>query len=308
MFAAMPITALRAFEAAARLRSFKLAAAELAVTPTAVSHQVRALEEHLGAPLFERVPRGVRLTAAGGSLFQSVHAALLDVARAMDALRPRPAAGALTVSVTHSFAALWLVPRLGRFYAAFPQYRLRLDARSEPVDLLQDASVDVAVRYSRRRYPALREAARMPEVFRVYGAPALLARLDAGPPPLVTVRWRDSALYDEGWRDWCAAADRPGWREPALVLPYAEEHYALQAATAGQGLVLASSVMVSDCVRGGALAPYRPEVSVPGAAYTALCAPGRERHAPVRAFLDWLEREFAAEAGSAASPPQGSTS
>lgn len=116
MFASLPVTALRAFEAAARLRSFKAAAAELAVTPTAVSHQIKALERHAGVALFDRVPQGVRLTDAGARLFASAHGALLDIAQTLDALRPASAAGALTLSTTHSFAALWLVPRLGRFY------------------------------------------------------------------------------------------------------------------------------------------------------------------------------------------------
>jgi DNA-binding transcriptional LysR family regulator len=283
MFATLPVTALRTFEAAARLRSFKLAAAELSVTATAVSHQVKALERHVGAALFERVPRGVRLTDAG---------ALLDVAQALDALRPAPAAGALTLSTTHSFAALWLVPRLGRFYEAHPQYQLRLDASAESVDLLQDASVDVAVRYSRRRFPDLHTACRLQEWFGVYGAPALVARQGRRAPALVTVRWRDSPLYEQGWQDWCEAAGLPAWRRPATVHAYTEEHYALQAAIAGQGLVLASSAMVSDSVAAGTLAAYRPEVRVQGAAYTALCAPGRERHPPVKAFLAWLREEF----------------
>ncbi|CAB3708490.1 Gcv operon activator [Achromobacter denitrificans] len=295
MFATLPVTSLRTFEAAARLRSFKLAAAELAVTATAVSHQVKALERHVGVALFERVPRGVRLTDAGARLFAGVHGALLDVAQALDALRPAPASGALTVSTTHSFAALWLVPRLGRFYEACPQYQLNLNASAEPVDLLQDASVDVAVRYSRQRFPDLRAACGLQEWFGVYGAPALVARQGRRPPALVTVRWRDSLLYEQGWQDWCDAAGLPAWREPAALHAYAEEHYALQAAIAGQGMVLASSVMVSDSVGAGTLVAYRPEVRVEGAAYTALCAPGRERHPPVKAFLAWLCREFEAE-------------
>ena len=292
MFATLPVTALRTFEAAARLRSFKLAAAELAVTATAVSHQVKALERHVGVALFERVPRGVRLTDAGARLFAGVHGALLDVAQALDAQRPAPATGALTVSTTHSFAALWLVPRLGRFYEACPQYQLNLNASAEPVDLLQDASVDVAVRYSRQRFPDLRAACGLQEWCGVYGAPALVARQGRRPPALVTVRWRDSLLYEQGWQDWCDAAGLPAWREPAALHAYAEEHYALQAAIAGQGLVLASSVMVSDSVGAGTLVAYRPEVRVEGAAYTALCAPGRERHPPVKAFLAWLCGEF----------------
>lgn len=240
MFANLPVTALRTFESAARLRSFKLAAAELAVTPTAVSHQVKALEQRVGVALFERVPRGVRLTERGASLFAGVHGALLDIAQTLDALRPAPDAGALTVSTTHSFAALWLVPRLGRFHQAYPQYQLRLDANARPVDLLQDASVDVAIRYSQKRYPALVAACSLPESFGVYGAPALAARLGGAragreAPALVTVRWRDSRLYDEGWRQWCEAAGLPRWRKPAAIHAYEEEHYALQAAIAGQG-------------------------------------------------------------------------
>ncbi|KAG0933702.1 hypothetical protein G6F31_016260 [Rhizopus arrhizus] len=171
MFANLPVTALRTFEAAARLRSFKLAAAELAVTPTAVSHQIKALERQAGFALFDRVPRGVRLTDKGARLFVSVHGALLDVAQTLDALRPAPASGALTVSTTHSFAALGLVPRLGRFYDAYPQYQLRLNANADPVDLLQDASVDVAIRYSPHAYPALHAACWLPE--------SALARLPA---------------------------------------------------------------------------------------------------------------------------------
>lgn len=295
MFATLPVTALRSFEAAARLRSFKLAAAELSVTPTAVSHQVKALERHVGFALFDREPRGVRLTDKGARLFACVHGALLDVAQVLDALRPAPASGTLTVSTTHSFAALWLVPRLGRFHQAHPQYRLSLNASPEPVDLLQDASVDVAIRYSRQRYPALHAACALPEWFGVYGALALVAKAGKRAPALVTVRWRDSALYDQGWKEWCEAAGLPAWRRVEAEHAYEEEHYALQAAIAGQGLVLASSVMVSDSVGAGTLVAYRPEVRVAGSAYTALCAPGRERHPPVKAFLAWLRKEFRAQ-------------
>jgi DNA-binding transcriptional LysR family regulator len=160
------------------------------------------------------------------------------------------------------------------------------------VDLLKDASVDVAIRSSRARYPALHAACALPEWFGVYGAPAQVARAGRRAPALVTVRWRDSPLYEQGWQAWCEAAGLPAWKRPVAEHAYTEEHYALQAAIAGQGLVLASSVMVSDSVAAGTLAPYRPEVRVPGAAYTALCAPGRERHPPVKAFLAWLRKAF----------------
>jgi DNA-binding transcriptional LysR family regulator len=291
MFATLPVTALRTFESAARLCSFKQAALELAVTPTAVSHQIKVLEQQLGFALFDRVPRGVRLTQKGERLFARVHTALLDVAMTLDALRPVPSAGSLCVSVTHSFAALWLVPRLGRFYQAYPHYLVRLEACGEVIDLQQDASVDIAIRYSSANYPQLHQAARLEESFGVYGAPGLCAA-EQQTPALITVRWHDSTLYENGWREWCQAAGVDWWQQHTTLRAYDEEHYALQAAVAGQGLVLASSVMVSDQVRNGLLVPYCPEIRVPGAAYTALCVPGRERHPPVRAFLDWLQQEL----------------
>lgn len=193
--------------------------------------------------------------------------------------------------MTHSFAALWLVPRLGRFYQAYPHYLVRLEACAEVIDLQQDASVDVAVRYSRAHYPALHQAARLEESFGVYAAPGLAAA-EPENPVLITVKWGDSALYDSGWHEWCRAAGVDWWQRHAAMRSYHEEHYALQAAVAGQGWVLASSVMVSEMVDNGLLAAYRPEVRVPGAAYSVLCAPGRERHPPVRAFLAWLQQEL----------------
>lgn len=293
MFAHLPVSALRAFEAAARLQSFKGAAAELHVTPTAISHQMKALEHRLGLPLFDRRARGVSLTASGDMLFRIVHGAWLDIAQALQRLQPSLSASALNVSTTHSFAALWLVPRLGRFHDAWPQYQLSLSSTPQVVDLGQDATVDVAIRYGTRAYSGLTTVCALPERFGVYGAPALVAALrPARRPPLITVHWRDSRLYEDGWRDWCFRAG-VAWlhtRGPDRV--YEEENYALQAAVAGQGLVLASSIMASEWVANGLLAPYRSEIDVPGAAYTALCVPGRERHPPVRAFLQWLEHEM----------------
>ncbi len=135
MFASLPLTALRTFESAARQSSFKAAAEELAVTPTAVSHQIRSLEAWLGVPLFQRLPRKVRLTDCGERLFRSLHGALLEISQSVDTLRPQRSVGNLTVSTTPAFAALWLVPRLGRFYAAHPQINLRLDTNCEVLDL-----------------------------------------------------------------------------------------------------------------------------------------------------------------------------
>ncbi|MCY1524721.1 hypothetical protein D9M68_596690 [compost metagenome] len=105
------------------------------------------------------------------------------------------------------------------------------------------------------------------------------------------MRWRNSELYDRSWKAWCLAAGEEQLLGQATLREYDEEHYALQAAIAGQGLVLASSILVSESLNSGLLLPYRPEVTVPGAGYTALCVPGRERHPPVKAFFAWLALE-----------------
>lgn len=291
MFASLPLTALRTFESASRLLSFKAAAQELSVTPTAVSHQIRSLETWLGVPLFERLPRQVRLTEGGERLFHSVHGALLDVAQSLDTLRPQRSAGHLTVSTTPAFAALWLVPRLGRFYTAHPDINLRLDTQCEVIDLQQDASVDLAIRYSLGDYPNLYGQCLFDEGFAVYGSPEQVALAATRVPTLISVRWHNSELYALGWQAWCEKAGESWLAHTAQLREYDEEHYALQAAIAGQGLVLASNILVSESVATGLLVPYRPQISVDGAGYSALCVPGRERHPPVRAFFQWVREE-----------------
>ncbi len=291
MFAPLPLTALRTFESASRLLSFKAAAQELSVTPTAVSHQIRSLETWLGVQLFERLPRQVRLTEGGERLFHSVHGALLDVAQSLDTLRPQRSAGHLTVSTTPAFAALWLVPRLGRFYSAHPDINLRLDTQCEVIDLQQDASVDLAIRYSLGDYPNLYGQCLFDEAFAVYGSPEQVALAATRAPTLISVRWHNSQLYALGWQAWCEKAAETWLTHAAQLREYDEEHYALQAAIAGQGLVLASNILVSESVATGLLVPYRPQISVDGAGYSALCVPGRERHPPVRAFFQWVREE-----------------
>lgn len=291
MFANLPLNALRTFESAARLLSFKAAAEELSVTPTAISHQIRSLETWLGVQLFERLPRQVRLTDGGQRLFHSLHGALLEVAQSVDTLRPQRSNTHLTLSTTAAFAALWLVPRLGRFYARHPNINVRLDTHCEVIDLHQDASVDLVVRYSLDDYPNLYGLCLFDESFGVYGAPAQVALAARQTPTLISVRWHNSKLYAHGWDAWCAQAGETWLTRQPCMREYDEEHYALQAAIAGQGLVLASNILVSESVASGLLVGYRPDVQVDGAGYSALCVPGRERHPPVRAFFQWLEEE-----------------
>src|SRR5690606_14082441 len=149
-----PLNALRAFEAAARHLSFTRAAEELFVTQAAVSHQIRLLEDHLGLKLFRRLNRKLLLTEAGQQYLPSVRSAFDELNAATQRLEAGDRQGILTVSVIPSFAARWLVPRLGRFREAHPEIDLRLAATLANVDFTRD-DVDVGIRYGAGRYPDL---------------------------------------------------------------------------------------------------------------------------------------------------------
>ena len=142
------LNALRAFEAAARHGSFVRAADELAVTPAAISQQIRLLEEDLGVSLFRRLPRGLVLTAAAKSALPDLGKAFAHLARAVEGARGGSLVGPLVVPVIPSFAGRWLVPRLGGFVAAYPQIELTIRAEIRNVDFAHD-DVDLGVRYGR---------------------------------------------------------------------------------------------------------------------------------------------------------------
>src|SRR5690242_188535 len=145
-----PLIELRAFEAAARHLSFKKAAAELGVTPTAVSHQVRLLEEYCGKALFRRRPRPLSLTAAGARLFPVVRDGLETFATAIVAIRRKDDRQALRVTTTNAFAARWLVPRLPRWRKLYPNEPLEIIGTDSVLDL-SGGDTDVAIRYATSR-------------------------------------------------------------------------------------------------------------------------------------------------------------
>ena len=149
-----PLNSLRAFEAAGRHLSLTKAAQELHVTPAAVSHQVKSLEEHLGIKLFRRVSRGLALTAEGQSLLPPLSAGLDEMEVAVERVKRADDQRPVTVSVAPSFGVRWLVPRLERLRAAHPQLDVRIDANPSLVDLERD-DIDLAIRYGTGNYPGL---------------------------------------------------------------------------------------------------------------------------------------------------------
>lgn len=198
-----PLTALRAFEAAARHLSFKHAAAELSLTPTAISHQVRLLEERLGVPLFVRGTRRVDLTPAGQGLFPALRDGLDAMARGVQAVRPRQGPRGLVLSTTMAFASRWLLPRLARFAGSQPGIALHLHTSDRPVDLA-GGDAHLAIRYGSGRYPGLRSTPLLPSRFAPVCAPALAVDTmeELSRVPLIGFEWlrRDAATPD--WPLW----------------------------------------------------------------------------------------------------------
>ncbi|WP_111656032.1 LysR substrate-binding domain-containing protein [Isoalcanivorax indicus] len=291
MFRSLPMQTMLAFESYARNRKLKDAAEELGVSSGNIRHHINNLEDWLGTPVFRRNGRSVDLTEAGQQFFHTVHSALLDIHQCASQLRPSPEASSLRLEVPAAFAAFWLVPRLGSFYRRHPDITLHIGTEGSAVDLNRDAHVDVAVMPGTGHSGPVLQHSTLTEVLGVFGTPDRVARAQHGQIELVALRAplsSASANHWETWCDkaglaWCGSADC-AWRV------YDHETLVLQAALAGQGLVLASTLLVGDAVKQGRLEPFRPEVTIPGPGYAVLSAPGRDRHPPVRAFLDWIAR------------------
>ena len=284
-------SALRVFDAAARLGSFKAAAAELGVSPTAVSHRIRSLEDQLGLALFVRKTRKVELTEAGTTLAAATSAAFQRIGDALEELTL--VERTLTVSATPTFAALWLVPRIDAFEARHPDIRVHVDTSTATVDLARDRRVDVAIRYGRGSYPGFVAETLFTERVAAFGAPDYLERLPSfEAATLIDTRWRSAALPAITWSDWCALAEETRRRETP-DRRFDQEQHVIQAGLAGQGLILVSTLLVEDLVARGWLRPYRPDISLPGLTYASVTTGARAGVLKVRRFLSWLAGQSA---------------
>jgi LysR family glycine cleavage system transcriptional activator len=294
-----PLSALRAFEAAARLMSFSKAADELSVTPAAISHQVHALEADLGVSLFTRRNRAVELTASARILLPGLSEAFAGIQNSVRRLRAHNDTGTLTVTASPSFAAKWLVPRLYRFQEANPEIDVRLSATDGVVDLTQ-GDFDLALRYGTGRYSGLTvELLAKNEVFPAC-SPALLKE---GPPLNTPDDLRYHALIHDQqvdrdplvptWAMWLRAAgvrDMPH----AAGLSFSAGHMALDAAIAGHGVALAYSTIAAADIAAGRLVRLF-SISLPDLfAYYIVTAPGALERPKVKVFRDWLRREASA--------------
>lgn len=291
-----PLNALRAFEAAARQLSFTKAAEELSVTPGAISQQIKLLEELLETPLFQRDPRGLRLTAAGQAALPALREGFDRLQAGVRLITAGRQGGRLTVSVAPSFAAKWLVPRLDRFQAGAPDIEVLVHADMGLVDF-QSQDVDLAIRYGRGVYDGLISELLLAETIIPVCAPSLMtaARPLLGPADLAA----HALLHDDGqdhelatWPMWLRAAgvDIDASRGPR----FNQSSLVIDAAVRGRGVALAKFALAeADLEAARLVIPF--DLATPTDFAYYIVYPAAKAQLPeVDAFRRWLLAEAAA--------------
>lgn len=288
-----PLTALRAFDAAARHMSFARAAEELHVTPAALSFQIKSLEEHLGVPVFRRLTRAVELTDAGRALapgvatgFDALTAAWRNAERTKDS-------NVLTLTAGPAFTSKWFAPRMFSFVRDHPEVELRVAAGLRIMDLERD-QIDVAIRFGPGpdtglfSQPLAQEwltPMMLPEMAQRYPTPQ-----DLRNAPLLH-NTSDDFLHPRcDWPAWFRAADING--VPAITTQFSQPDHAIDAALSGAGVVLARQVFgMRDLIEGRLVAPYKVAISTK-ANFRFICVKGRENRPDILALREWMLAEF----------------
>ena len=291
----LPLNALRAFEAIARHMSFARAAEELHVTPAALSHQIRGLEEQLGLPLFTRRTRSIELTEAGRTLYPGLHAGLESVRGAVARLDREREGNILVISATVGLTAKWLMPRLWRFLHANPEIDARVAASMKLADFAAEG-VDVAIRMSNGKHPDLHVEKLFDDAMLPVCAPRLVEQglhsaADLARFPLIHHDISMSMRAPPQWADWLAMVGMHAIDASRGMRVNVADH-ALDAAVAGAGVSLSYKLIASDDVHSGRLvSPFGPELPL-AIGYHFVCPKGHETKPKVRAFRDWLFAEM----------------
>ena len=295
---ALPLDALRGFEAAARLLSFTQAAGELSITQSAISRQIKTLEGAIGVPLFTRFNRRLALTDAGEKLYRSAARALTDINATVDALRG-PQARVVTVTTSLSFASLWLVPRLSAFRALHPEIDVRIAANNSIVSLERER-IDCAIRFCEPDAAPREAVALMKEETFPVISPVLLK--DKAHPLItpadlsghVLLRFEDSRQPALDWANWLALWDVAALK-PAGSVTFSHYDQAISAAVEGEGVAIGRTPHVTHLMKQGKLVPLFAQragnrMAVPRQ-YFMVVARGSRHRPEVQAFADWVLEE-----------------
>ncbi|MEM9147657.1 MAG: LysR substrate-binding domain-containing protein [Pseudomonadota bacterium] len=292
---------LRAFEAAARHGSFKAAATELAVTPGAVSQQIRGLEEDLDVKLFARAVRSVSLTESGQRLQPALTSAFMMIREAVDDVRPQ-SQSPLRVQSSGPIIGKWLLPRLHRFAERYPELGVSIQSVN-PIIPFGDDGPDVSIRYTRKPSSGLFAQKLCAEYLLPLASPDLIGRLGLRDPSDMV---RAPLLHDTSnevfgeapdWATWFAAAglDPAGARRGMRFDRHAGDH-AIDAAVNGAGVVLGRRFLArQDMLDGRLVSPCGPVLELP-VSYFVVCPKGDESRPEIAAFINWMREETAAMA------------
>ncbi len=291
-----PLNALRAFEATARHASFSKAADELHVTPAALSHQIRGLEDLLGLKLFHRRARAIELTDAARLIYPGIRTGFENLRGAVEQLDRARQDRILVVSSSPGLTAKWLVPRIYRFLAQHPDVDTRISSGTAYANFTTDG-VDVGIRLSSGVHPELYVEKLSDE----WMLPLCSPRLLQGEAPLLSARdlprfpliQIDLPGLVPTWDDWLRVVGIEGIDTSRGLRLNVADH-ALDAASEGTGVVLGYKLVAShDVTLGRLVSPFGPELPLPGRSYHFVCARGQERRPAIKAFRDWLFAEIA---------------
>ena len=292
MTASVPLQALRTFVEVGQRGSIKAAAQTLHVTSGAISQQIRLLEERVGMALFTRERQGLRLTQAGAGLHPPLLQAFAQIDQAMADLAATHGQQTLTISTVATFAASWLVPRLGGFKQAHPHIEIRVEATSALTDLRRDR-VDIALRHGLGDYPGLESVRLMAPVLVPVASPqrvapgAIRSPADCLDYPLL----HDSDRAD--WPLWLAASGVATDPRAQRGTAFEDDFLLIRAAESGQGLALVPQQYAQHEIATGRLVQVLDKPWPAKFAYYAVTLPGAAARPEVRAFLDWIAGEAA---------------
>lgn len=297
-----PLSAVRVFEAAARLENFSRAAEELGMTQAAVSYQVRQLEDRVGRPLFLREKGRVRLSEAGRRLAPAVSSALADIAAAFANLRSDDS-GVLAISTIPSFGGTWLSARIGRFQVAMPDLALRLATTGRITDFARDG-IDVAIRSGVGPWPGVTAEFLMRYHVSPICSPGFIAEHDIREPADL-LRVQRLAPEDPWWPSWFAVAgvEMPDAAPPAGIA-FDSQMEEARLAGAGFGAALMTPLFWRDELAAGTLVQPFPQVFLPPFSLWFVRPEGRSGVRKIERFREWLFAEMAAERARGVAPPE----
>jgi len=287
------LNALRAFEAVGRLLSLRAAAGELSVTPSALSHQIRSLEQQLDIQLFIRRPQGLQLTDAGAALLPQLTAGFSQLVDAVASIKPRRHPGVLTVSMLSTFAMRWFIPRLHRFQQQYPYIEVRISTSIELVDFDRD-DVDCAIRSGLGHWEHTVAERLLDEQFSPVCSPSLLTpeRQLNTPAELAGFTLLHSKLRPDDWQRWLCSEGEPDLTG-VQQLEFETRNFAITAAARGLGVAIIDPLLVQEELKDGRLIqPFTHTVPRRSAYYLVWSDHRKDSH-ELRLFREWLMQEAA---------------